>query len=90
MSEKISQTLRMKFKRAANKIQNLSSSPSNKHLLLLYALYKQVNEGDCEGRASGGLRERAKWKAWNSISGTSEFHAMTKYCEIVDHLVSLD
>ncbi len=90
MLQKVSQTLRIKFKRASKKVQKLSSKPSNEFLLKLYALYKQANEGDCVDKASGGIRDRAKWKAWNSILGTSEFDAMTKYCEVVDQLVSMD
>jgi diazepam-binding inhibitor (GABA receptor modulating acyl-CoA-binding protein) len=90
MLQKVSQTLRIKFQRASKKVQKLSSKPSNEFLLKLYALYKQANEGDCVDKASGGIRDRAKWKAWNSILGTSEFDAMTKYCEVVDQLVSMD
>tara|TARA_B100001142_G_scaffold240223_1_gene239056 strand:- start:8617 stop:8889 length:273 start_codon:yes stop_codon:yes gene_type:complete len=90
MLQKVSQSLRIKFQRASKKVQKLSSKPSNEFLLKLYALYKQANEGDCVDKASGGIRDRAKWKAWNSILGTSEFDAMTKYCEVVDQLVSMD
>lgn len=90
MLEKVSQTLRIKFRRASKRVQNLSFKPSNEFLLKLYALYKQANEGDCVGKASGGIRDRAKWKAWNSVHGTSKFDAMTKYCEVVDKLVSMD
>ena len=90
MLQKASQTLRIKFKRASKRVQNLSSKPSNEFLLKLYALYEQANEGDCVDKAGGGIRDRAKWKAWNSVLGTSEFDAMTKYCEVVDQLVSMD
>ncbi len=90
MLQKVNQSLRIKFQRASKKVQKLSSKPSNEFLLKLYALYKQANEGDCVDKASGGIRDRAKWKAWNSILGTSEFDAMTKYCEVVDQLVSMD
>jgi len=90
MSEKVTQTLKIRFKRASKRVQNLSSRPSNDYLLQLYALYKQANEGDCKGRASGGLKERAKWKAWSSIIGMSEFDAMTKYCGFVDLLANTD
>lgn len=90
MSGKVSQSLRIRFKRASNRVQNLSSRPSNEFLLKLYALFKQANEGDCIGKASGGLRDRAKWKAWSAVSGTSESEAMTQYCVIVDQLVNMD
>ena len=90
MSGKVSQSLRIRFKRASNRVQNLSSRPSNEFLLKLYALFKQANEGDCIGKASGGLRDRAKWKAWSALSGTSESDAMIQYCDIVDQLVNMD
>ena len=53
----------------------------------MYALYKQANDGDCEGKPRGGLRERAKWKAWKGVAGTTEADAMERYCEIVDTLM---
>ena len=56
-------------------------------IMSMYALFKQANEGDCEGKARGGLKERAKWKAWNSVAGTTEAEAMQRYCEIVDFLM---
>ena len=67
MQEEVTHTLKIKFKRAIIRIQNLSSRPSNKYLLDLYALFKQANEGDCIGRGNGSLRQRAKFKAWNSL-----------------------
>ncbi len=82
-----SRSLRMRFDRATKKAWDLPSRPSNKQLLELYALFKQATEGDCEGKARGGLKERAKWKAWNSVSGTTEAEAMQRYCELVDSLV---
>ena len=88
MSEgKASRSLRMRFDRATKKAWELPTRPSNEQLLELYALYKQATEGDCEGKARGGLKERAKWKAWNKISGTSQSDAMQSYCELVDSLM---
>ena len=74
----------MRFNRASKKAWPLSSRPSNDLLLKMYALYKQATEGDCIGKAKGGLKERAKWKAWNQVSGTSKSDAMRRYCEVVD------
>ena len=82
-----SRSLRMRFDRATKKAFELPTRPSNEQLLEMYALFKQAKEGDCEGKARGGLRERAKWKAWNSVSGTTEAEAMQRYCEIVDFLM---
>ena len=82
-----SRSLRMRFDRATKTAWELPTRPSNEQLLELYALYKQATEGDCEGKARGGLKERAKWKAWNKISGTSQTDAMQSYCELVDSLM---
>jgi len=82
-----SRSLRMRFDRASKKAWELPTRPSNEQLLELYALYKQATEGNCEGKARGGLKERAKWKAWNKISGTTEAEAMQRYCELVDSLM---
>ena len=79
MTGKASQSLKIKFKRSSKKVWDLSERPSNNQLLELYALFKQATDGDCQGRASGGIRERAKWKAWNAISGMSESEAMEEY-----------
>jgi len=86
MGEKAGQALKIKFKRASKRVWGLTERPSNNQLLELYALYKQSTEGDCQGKARGGLKERAKWKAWNAISGMSQADAMERYCGIVDQL----
>ena len=86
MGEKASQALKIKFKRASKRVWELSERPSNNQLLELYALFKQATEGDCQGKARGGLKERAKWKSWNAINEMSESDAMQRYCSIVDQL----
>ena len=83
--EEPTRSLRMRFKRASKKAWNLTSRPSNSQLLEMYALYKQATEGDCIGKAKGGLKERAKWKAWRQVSGTSQSDAMRRYCDVVDY-----
>ena len=50
-----SRSLRMRFDRATKKAFELPTRPSNEQLLEMYALFKQANEGDCEGKARGGL-----------------------------------
>ena len=82
-----SRSLRMRFDSATKKAWELPTRPSNDQLLEMYALFKQATEGDCEGKARGGLKERAKWKAWNRVSGTTEVDAMQRYCELVDSLM---
>ena len=82
--EEPTRSLRMRFNRSSKKAWNLSSRPSDDQLLKMYALYKQATEGDCMGKAKGGLKGRAKWKAWSQVTGTSESDAMRRYCELVD------
>ena len=84
---KASRSLTMRFERSTKRAFELPTRPSNEKLLEMYALYKQANEGDCEGKPRGGLRERAKWKAWKSVAGTTEADAMQRDCEIVDQLM---
>ena len=84
---KANRSLTMRFERASKRAFELPIRPSNEKLLEMYALYKQANEGDCEGKPRGGLRERAKWKAWKSAAGTTEADAMERYCEIVNTLM---
>lgn len=86
MGEKSGQALKIKFKRASKRVWELAERPSNNQLLELYALFKQATEGDCQGKARGGLKDRAKWKSWNSINGMSELEAMERYCAIVNQL----
>jgi len=80
-------SLKSRFSRATKKVWRLNTKPDSNTLLLLYALYKQAIDGDCEDKARGGLKERAKHKAWNKFNGTSEVDAMEQYCKIVDSLM---
>ena len=80
-------SLKRRFERATKKVWRLNYRPDNNTLLRLYALYKQAIDGDCEGRARGGMKERAKHKAWFKVNGTSEVDAMEQYCRIVKSLM---
>ena len=84
---KANRSLTMRFERASKRAFELPIRPSNEKLLEMYALYKQATEGDCEGKPRGGLRDRAKHKAWKGGTGTTEAAAMERYCEIVDSLM---
>ena len=84
---KAGRSLKMRFERSSKRAWELPTKPSNEKLLEMYALYKQATEGDCEGKPRGGLRDRAKHKAWRAVAGTSEVDAMERYCEIVDSLM---
>lgn len=84
----MSDDLRAKFEKAAVDIKALTSKPSDSDLLDLYALYKQATEGDVSGSKPGflDLVGRAKFEAWEELSGTSSDDAMTRYIEKVKAL----
>lgn len=80
-------SLRRRFERATKKVWRLTTKPDNNTLLRLYALYKQATEGNCDGKPRGGMKDRAKHKAWCKVNGTSEVQAMQEYCNIVNSLM---
>ena len=43
------------FKQAALEVRNLAKTPSNEEFAMLYSLYKQATDGDCNrGKFTGG------------------------------------
>ncbi|MBI5790067.1 MAG: acyl-CoA-binding protein [Rhodocyclales bacterium] len=80
--------LKKQFEAAVADSKKLPAKPSNDVLLQLYALYKQGNEGDVEGKRPGftDMVGRAKYDAWAAIKGTSTDDAMKRYVELVESL----
>ena len=80
------------FKSAADRATKLPKRPPNDILLQLYALYKQVNEGDVTGdRPSfADFEGRAKFDAWNKIKGKSNNEAKQEYISLVEKLEQED
>ena len=76
------------FKSAADRATKLPKRPPNDILLLLYALYKQGNEGDVTGDRPGfaDFEGRAKFDAWNKIKGKSNYEAKQEYISLVEKL----
>ena len=76
------------FKSAADRATELPKRPPNDILLKLYALYKQGNEGDVTGDRPGfaDFEGRAKFDAWNKITGKSTDEAKQEYISLVDKL----
>ena len=76
------------FKSAADRVTKLPKRPPNDILLQLYALYKQVNEGDVTGDRPGfaDFEARAKFDAWNKIKGKSNDEAKQEYISLVEKL----
>lgn len=77
-----------KFEEAVAKSKTLNERPSNDVLLKLYALYKQVTEGDVQGERPGGFdfKGAAKYDAWEAQKGKSKDDAAKEYIELVNSL----
>ena len=80
--------LNKQFEQAVADSKSLPEKPDNMTLLKLYALYKQANAGDVDGKRPGfsDMVGRAKWDAWNEIKGTTTDAAMGEYVELIESL----
>ena len=56
-------------------------APGNDEKLLLYANFKQAQQGDCNTSRPGMFDPvgGAKWDAWNRLKGTSKAEARRSY-----------
>ncbi|CAO3694914.1 unnamed protein product [Rhizopus microsporus] len=79
--------IQQRYKKALYFVQNLPASsnfqPTKNQKLELYALYKQVSEGDINTQRPGlfDVVGRAKWDAWKKLEGMSKLEAMHCYVE---------
>ena len=89
-SQELRSNLEQSFQDAVVRIKTRASTPSNGDLLILYGLYKQVTEGDCETPQPWAVQvqARAKWEAWNKNKGMERMSAMRKYVDKVEELMS--
>jgi len=80
--------LKSQFEQAAADVNDLSQRPSDDELLELYGLYKQATAGDVAGAKPGmfDFKGRAKYEAWEELSGTSADDAMQRYVDKVKSL----
>lgn len=80
--------LKAKFEAAAADSKKLTERPSNDVLLKMYALYKQGNDGDVQGKRPGftDMVGRAKYDAWAELKGTGQDDAMQQYIDLVKSL----
>ena len=78
------------FRDADVRIKTRRTTPSNGDLLILYGLYKQVTEGDCETEQPWAIQvqARAKWGAWNRNKCMDRITAMRNYIDKVEELMS--
>jgi acyl-CoA-binding protein len=88
----VAKKLEDEFKAAVEKVRTAPSSgalsPSNELKLKMYALYRQANDGDVQGKRPGllDLIGRAKWDAWSGVKGMSRDQAMKQYVEEIRKL----
>ena len=78
------------FESAVASVKDIGTDPGNTVKLQLYALYKQVTEGDASGKRPGltDFVGRAKYDAWAKLSGTSPEAAEGQYIAIVADLTA--
>ncbi|MCF6185307.1 MAG: acyl-CoA-binding protein [Bacteroidales bacterium] len=76
------------FEEAVKKSKTLTERPSNDVLLKLYALYKQVTEGNVKGERPGGFdfKGAAKYDAWAEQKGKNKEDAANEYINLVNSL----
>lgn len=76
------------FAAAERRVKTLTKRPSNQVLLQLYSLYKQGTQGDVQGERPGMMEfvERAKFDAWEALSGVERDAAKRRYIDLVDSL----
>ena len=88
MAEELNRT----FAEAAEQVQRLSRAPSEENMLRLYGLFKQANNGDCEGARPGIMEpvKRAKYDAWKACKGMSQDDAKREYIALVEELSEQD
>ena len=89
-AQEMRSNLEQSFRDAAARIKTRASTPSNGDLLILYGLYKQVTEGECNTAQPWAVQvqARSKWEAWNKNKGMERMNAMRKYIDKVEELMS--
>ena len=80
--------LNASFEAAVKNSTSISERPDNATLLKIYALYKQATEGDNEAKKPSftDMVARAKWDAWDKLSGTSLDEAKQQYIDLIESL----
>ena len=80
--------LNAKFEETVKNSTSISERPDNATLLKIYGLYKQATDGDNETKKPSftDMVARAKWDAWNKLSGTSADEAKQLYIDLIESL----
>lgn len=77
------------FEQAVAASKELSERPDNETLLKIYSLYKQATEGDCQLDPPSNpfdFVNKAKYEAWQGLTGMSKTAAMEAYVELIGNL----
>ncbi|XP_063485838.1 diazepam-binding inhibitor-like 5 [Symphalangus syndactylus] len=78
----------VEFELARAALKQLKGPVSDQEKLLVYGLYKQATQGDCDIPAppASDVKATAKWEAWSANKGTSKMDAMRSYAAKVEEL----
>ncbi|MGB1556710.1 MAG: acyl-CoA-binding protein [Oceanococcaceae bacterium] len=82
--------LKARFEAAVAAVRNAPADgplkPSNEQKLKMYALFRQAQDGDVQGKRPGMLDPvgRFKYDAWAGLKGTSQDAAMEQYIAQVE------
>ena len=81
-------SLQEQFTQASIDSKNLPERPDNLTLLKIYALFKQGSAGNADGERPNVMDfiARAKFDAWQALSGTSQADAMQQYVDLIESL----
>lgn len=75
------------FQKAVYYVNNGSVPMGNSAKLRLYALFKQVKDGDVGGSRPWRMTARAKWDARAQVKGTPKHEAARMYVHVLRELV---
>ena len=77
------------FTMAANTVKQLTVSPSNDELCILYGLYKQATIGNINIEKPNfyQFKDIAKWESWNNNKGLNVYDAEVNYIKYVNILI---
>lgn len=87
-----SDELKQRFEAAVQKVRSAPAEgpfkPSNEMKLKMYALYRQAQDGDVQGKRPGimDVVGRYKYDAWAALKGVSREDAMRRYIDEVEAL----
>lgn len=76
------------FEKACNDVKSLTGL-DNDTLLVLYGLFKQANEGNCNTSKPSFIdpKGQAKWTAWNENKDMDKQTAMRRYIRKVKSIL---